>query len=718
MFEPGVSESGVSGEDVSAVAAVRARAVAVPARYWLAGIVILSVVVRIALARRIVAPWIMVDELVYSELAKSVAANGQFLVRGVPSHGYGFVYPVLIAPAWKLFGPIPDVYAAAKAINGVLMSLAAVPAYLLARRLLPVRLSLVAAGLTVLVPSMLYTGMLMTENAFYPIFLAASLLLVVTLERPTPLRQIGLLAVCALAFETRAQAVALVPAVATAPLLLALVERRGLRRGLWPFATLYGLLAGGALAALAGTAALGRSPLSLLGAYRAATNSTYTVGGVLHFFLYHVAGLDLYLGIVPFAALLAIWLAPRGLTPAARAFACASFALAVWLLAEVAAFASESFVDRIEERNMFYLAPLALIALLGLAADGIVPKGRRPLIAAAALAGILPVFIPFTRFITTSAVSDTFSLLPWWWAQDNLIHLSQVRWVALGVSLAAGAVFVLLPRRYALVLPALVGAYFVTTALVVENGRHGIHKTTVGSLWAGTHLAHPDWIDRAVGRNASVAVLWTGATTAYPVWENEFFNRSVGTIYDVDGAARPDPLPETPVSRAADGRLIEPGPSAAAIRAQYVLAPGSLEIAGKLVAADPVGVDLYRVEGPVVVLTHVTGLYPNDTWSGRMVAYQRVKCTGGTLSVQLGSDPSLFARAQTVVAREAGRVVGSASVPPDGQSVLRVPLIPAAGDRCTVRFDVARTLVPARIHPGSRDRRPLGAHFLAFDYHP
>ena len=47
-------------------------------------------------------------------------------------------------------------------------------------------------------------------------------------SRP-PLRQIGLLALCALAFETRAQAVALFAAVATAPILLGLVERRGLR---------------------------------------------------------------------------------------------------------------------------------------------------------------------------------------------------------------------------------------------------------------------------------------------------------------------------------------------------------------------------------------------------------------------------------------------------------------------------------------------------------
>ena len=477
---------------------------------------------------------------------------------------------------------------------------------------------------------MLYTGMLMTENAFYPLFLVVALMLVATLERPTPRRQLALLALCGVAFETRAQAVALIPAVATAPLLLALVERRGWWRSLRPFMTLYGTLAGGAIVALLATVARGQSPLTLLGAYRAATSSTYTASGILHFLLYHVAELDLYLGIVPFAALLAIWLAPRAAAPAVRAFAAASLALAVWLIAEVSAFASQSSVNRIEERNMFYLAPLALIALLGLASDGIVPARRRPVLIAAGLAGVLPVFIPFTRFITTSAVSDTFALLPWWWAQDHWITLAQVRWAALGVSLAAAAVFVLLPRRYALVLPALVGAYFVATSFVVENGRHGIHKTTIGSLWAGIRIA-ASRLDRPRGRaRASVAVLWTGKTTAYPVWENEFFNRSVGTVYDLDGAPRPDPLPETPVRRQPSGLLVDAG---AAISTRSTCSPTarSTSPAGSS-RGDPVGVELYRVDGPIVVLTHVTGLYPNDTWSGRTVTYQRVDCEAGRLS--------------------------------------------------------------------------------------
>ncbi len=699
---------------MSAVTAARARALALPAAVWVAAIVACSIVVRAALGGRMAAPWIMVDEIVYSELAKNIAAHGQFLVRGVPSNGYGFVYPLLIAPAWRIFGSIPAAYTAAKTINAVLMSLTAIPAYLLARRLLQPRLALLAALLSVLVPSMLYTGMLMTENAFYPLFVLAAYLLVRMLERPSALLQVALLAVCAIAFECRAQAVALFAAIASAPFLLALVERQPFRGAIRRFAVLYGILAGGAALAVLGTVARGRSPLTLLGAYRAAATSSYTVSGVAHFFLYHVAELDLYLGILPFAALVALWLAPRQSSPAGRAFAAASLSVSLWLLAEVSAFASASYVNRIEERNMFYLAPFALIALLALAQEGLVTRARRPLLLAAAVAGVLPFFIPYTRFITTSAVSDTFALLPWWWAQDHLIHLPQVRYAALAVSLAAAALFLSLPRRYALVLPALVALYFLATSVVVEDGRHGIHKATVGSLYAGIQSPHPDWIDRAVGRNASVAVLWTEMPSPYPVWENEFFNRSVRTVYDVGDTQPPDPLPETHVSRRPDGVLESDGH---AVSAQYVLASGTVAVAGKKIGSDPVGVELFRVDGPIVILTNVGGLYP-DTWSGRTVSYQRVECGGGRVEVKLQGDAQLFPGGQSVVATEAGAVVGRTRIPVNGPTLLTVPLHPSANGRCLVEFTVGRTRVPARFERGSTDTRALGAHFLSFDYLP
>src|SRR5581483_10735796 len=154
---------------------------------------------------------------------------------------------------------------------------------------------------------------------------------------------------------------------ASAPILLALVDRSV--RALRPFTTLYGILAAAAVAALLDTVARGRSIYSLLGAYRAATDRSYSAHDVVRYLLYHVAELDLYLGIVPFAALVAIWLAPRQASERTRAFAVASFSILVWLVPEVAAFASQESL-RIEERNMFYVAPLALIALLALAEEG------------------------------------------------------------------------------------------------------------------------------------------------------------------------------------------------------------------------------------------------------------------------------------------------------------------------------------------------------------
>jgi hypothetical protein len=83
---------------------------AVPVWAWLSAIVAVSALVRFAFAQRIAAPWIVVDELIYSELARSVADDGRLLIRGEPSYGYGVVYPLLISPAYALFDSLPAAY--------------------------------------------------------------------------------------------------------------------------------------------------------------------------------------------------------------------------------------------------------------------------------------------------------------------------------------------------------------------------------------------------------------------------------------------------------------------------------------------------------------------------------------------------------------------------------------------------------------------------------
>jgi hypothetical protein len=168
------------------------------------------------------------------------------------------------------------------------------------------------------------------------------------------------------------------------------------------------------------------------------------------------------------------------------------------------------------------------------------------------------------------------------------------------------------------------------------------------------------------------------------------------------------------VSRASNGWLVDS--TGAAVEAPYVLAPAGTDLGGQVIARDPVGIDLYRVDGPLVIPTHVTGLYPNDTWSGREVTYRRVECNGGSLAATLAGDESLFGRQpQTVTAYENGERVGRIAIPSAQQVVMTVPLRPDSSDVCTVRFRVGRTLVPARVEAGETDRRRLGAHFLGFE---
>jgi hypothetical protein len=336
------------------------------------------------------------------------------------------------------------------------------------------------------------------------------------------------------------------------------------------------------------------------------------------------------------------------------------------------------------------------------------------MIAAALVAGVLPVAVPFARFVGPPAVSDTFGLLPWWWVQDHGIHFGPLRLVALGCGLVAAAAFVLVPRQFALGFSALAAIYFVGSSLVVENGRHGIHQTSVGSLWAGIRVSPPNWIDRATGGGeGSVAFVWHYTGETRPLWNNEFFSRSVGTVYTVDGPDAADGgLPETPVHERPDGTLVT-----ATGRPPHVgYAVSYIDIAGKPVARDPrIGLVLYRVNGPLVVLTRVTGLFP-DTWAGRHVTYRRVQCTGGHLAVRLGTDEHLFSTPQVVTATTAGKVVGRISVAPTAQPTFRVPLHPDARGVCSVTFTIAQLRVPARVQPGNTDTRRLGAHFFAIDF--
>ena len=177
----------------------------------LGGLLLVSIGVRIWLSSKIATPWILIDEYVYSELAKSFATSGLFLVRGAPSGVNNVVYPALISPAW-LAHPMGTTYALANVINVVLMTATAIPLYLWARKLVAPVFALVAVALTLL-PAFIYTGMLMTENAFLPAFVLVAFAMSLALERPTLWRQLAAFAAILLAVAIRFQGLALLAAL-------------------------------------------------------------------------------------------------------------------------------------------------------------------------------------------------------------------------------------------------------------------------------------------------------------------------------------------------------------------------------------------------------------------------------------------------------------------------------------------------------------------------
>jgi hypothetical protein len=682
-----------------------------PEWWWVAALVAVSFAVRAWLASGMVAPFVMVDELIYSELAKSFAASGSFAVRDLPAHGYGFLYPLLISPAYALFDRVPDAYAAVKTIDSLTMSLAAVPAYLIARRVVGRWSALLGAALAVALPSLAYTGTVMTENLFYPLALLAFWVLLVTLEQPTWDRALGLLLVLGAAAATRIQAVVLVLAAATAPPLL-LALRRGRRRRLRDFAPLYGMLAGAALVVVAAQVVRGRSPRDLLGAYAPVGEGGYHLGAVLRFWLWHAEELTLYVGVAPAVALVLLLARARRLPERVAAHLAVTVAATLWTTLVVAAFASR-FADRIQERNLFFLAPLILVALLVWAESG-APRSAQVALPAAAAGVILVAAFPYDRFVGDPARPDTLALLPVWTLAHRLLFGSYRATVG-AAALLAVVLLLLVPRRAAVVVPLAILAAYAAATQPVWSGPYGFERSAAGALSQGISGAPRDWIDAALPAGASAAVVWTGSRDRFTVNENEFFNRTVGRVYDTHGPT-PGGIgetalafdPRTGVARTPDGRRV---------RTPYALLDDSLEPVGRPVARDPPSsITLWRLGGPLVSLTRLHGVYP-DGWSGTRVTYLRRRCPGGTVTVSLAGDTSLFSSATSVVAVVDGRERARVRFPQDRTATLRVPLV-AHGGRCVVRFRVAPTVSPARVLAGSTDERVLGTHFRGFTWEP
>jgi glycosyltransferase involved in cell wall biosynthesis len=684
-----------------------------PMSAWLSSLYTVAVVLQLTLALRVVSPWIMVDELLYSDMARSFADTGRFAIRGA-SANYGFVYPLLISPAYALFGPVIDAYDIARVINALVICSVILPVYLLARRVVRPGAALLAATLAVAIPPMIYAGTLMTENAFYPISAWVAYTLVLALERPTAQRQIVLLALCALAFLTRAQAVAFFGAALAAPLVLAWIER-GRPRRVSAWKPLYGTVAAGAVVVLVVQIARGASPSALLGGYSVTTtNASYPLWPSVRWIAYHLAALDLALWVLPFAALIVLVANARHLDRALRAYCAAAVSLVVFLTVEVGLFAS-TWSQRIEERNLFYLAPLLLIALLAWIERG-QPRPARAAVAAAGVAAALPGALPFLGLMNINAQSDTPFLLPWWYLGDRVAGRGNVALLAVVVSIALGALFLWLPRRYAPALPVLVALGFFLTWLPLQLWTHSFPRLSRAAYTTGIGDVPQSWIDRKVGRDADVTLVWTG-DNPYSGWENEFWNRSVRHVYHLGSKPLLAGVSEQLLTvQEATGLYRDP--TGSPVHVQYVLTDPTEQIVGKPVAVDEdKQLTLYRVDGLLRTSTNISGWY-GDTWTGPTVDWLRHACRSGELRVPVRSDPLLFVRTTQRIAVTGTTKPFVVQLSPGVKKTIVVPLQPAGGV-CRVHFDISPARRPAD-YPilGNTDPRVLGVLVSGFKYVP
>ena len=599
----------------------------------LGGLIVVSSALRAWAGSAIPVPWISPDEMIYSLTGRSLYHSGSLTILGGPTPFYSLLVPAFaglpLSAADLGFG-----YSLLKVLQAVAMSLAAVPVYLWGRSLVSARWALVAAGLTLALPGLVYSGLVMSEVLFYPVLLLAAWAAARAIERPTLARQATLVAAVAIAVLTRLQAIVLLPAFATAVGLDAVLARstRALRLLIPTLA-----LATAVVVAWAGWRAGGGGSL---GGYEVVAHDSYRLGAAARYVLYHAGSVALLAGVFPLCALLLLLVDAlrRGDTdPPRRAFLAVAGAFTAWFVIEVGVFASR-YVGQLAERDLIALAPLLFLALSLWIERGAL-RGYWPMaLVGLAVAGLL-VYLPLSRLATASAPQDAPTMAALWDLRQATSEgtLEIVFYVAVGATIVF---FALVPRRLVAALPAVLAVALVGAS--VAASRYAAESAT--TLQAQSVGTDPRWIDRSA--RGSVAYLYEPDADWVEVWQNAFWNDRIDRVYTVDGASVLGPIPQQPIAivnnglASAGGRTLAP---------TYVVAPlGDVDgipaysFAGKTVATvDRPGsrtgrLALWRVDPPLRLLSRTTGLAPNgDVYGGGDATLFAYGCVGRVFRVTL-----------------------------------------------------------------------------------
>ncbi|MDP8911933.1 MAG: hypothetical protein M3M94_07705, partial [Actinomycetota bacterium] len=522
-------------------------------------------------------------------------------------------------------------FSLAKGVNVALGGLAAVVVFVWMRRAVSAPYALLAAVLVLLVPGLVYSTMLMTENAFLPAFLLATFAIALALERPTLRRQGMALAAIALAAGVRYQGLVLVAVLPAAILLNAVFAMRASRSGrdlrliaaeLRRWLPSAAALAGTVLAYVVYKRVRGEPLSSGLGAYRSVAEADYSLWQARAVIVDHLAELALSVGVVPVSALLVlVGLAltrGRSISPVERAFVAVALPAIVAITVVAGLFSWRNTLG-IMERYTFYGTPVLVCALVLWLAKGL----PRPLLTTA-VALLVPVGLVLAfelpAYVSNSPYNAFTLFLLFRLSEHFAGDLGDVA-IAVGVATTfAAAAFALLHRRAAvLVLPAFVAVLFAAVSLPVFDALRLQARQLRYVPGVGDDAG---WIEKAIGKENEATFLFSAGES---VWQSSvvmlqagFWNPNVETVANV-GEREVCPLPERDAAIDETTREVRSVGTGEPLRARYIVADRSLALAARRLAERP-PLAVWRLESPARVVGKAEGLY-GDGWMGADARY-------------------------------------------------------------------------------------------------
>jgi len=604
-----------------------ARISAVPARLVLGGIVGASFLIRLAVALAHATPLYFPDEYIYGTISRSLAEHGRPLIRGAPAHFPALLEPLAAAPFWLFHDPLLA-YRLTQAENALAMSLAAIPVYLLSRKLgLGTGLALVAGALAVASPDLFFVSFVLADPLAYPLALGALYAAVCALSHPTRRSQIAFIALAALTTLTRIQ-YALLPLVFVAGALA--VERGNVRAALGRFRLTWVILA----TPLAGLVALG--PSRVLGYYNNIVDLHVRPGSIAHWvatdsmLLVYCAGWVL----VPGALIGFAYALGRPRSREEGAFAGVTAGLVLILFAETSLYASNG-SPRFQERYFMALLPLVLPWFAVYLTRG------RPARLVVCLISVVLLAISARVPLAPYSVADNKQDSPFLLGVFRLEHAIGVANGSLIIAVAAAvlsAIAAAIAWRARLAVLALGLSLLLAAAASAGSISfdHHVSKTV-----RATYLpSDARWIDHSGLKH--VLLIHTPATPHARSHEELFWNRSLDDVLFFDQASPIDAFGAKRVKAAADGRLVAAGKTLHAPLAisNYAV---RLRLRGAERVARGADYELWRPTGTPRLALFVGGLY-YDRWLAQagyvMIWPAHGNRVRGTLRLELSLPPN------------------------------------------------------------------------------